>query len=248
MRLFEIDPDTREVLLNKAWIGLVPEFRALLDRDKGSKGDYRGGKKLQAMKELTFLYFFCDFTSPIRDWELEEKRKEALYYANLKEEDIDDPILVAMAKYEEMQLKAARQLRTLKALYKGLDALDTALEEDTLFTATDKMGRNKYSVSDFTADTIRLEKAYDAIHNFEKKVEDDLKKATSGIRGPNSTLGDLEGQKKAWSESDVRQGSEHVAGDRAEPVAGASFANLMGVIQLQAKKEREQQRKQEEEN
>lgn len=231
MKLFEID-ENREVLLNKEWILMIPEFQALFKRDKGSEGDYRGSKKLRTIRELTYIYFVEDFSSPLRDWEPEEKIKEALYYADLKTEDIDDKVKEAQKKYAEIMLKSSRSLRTLKAVYKGMDAMDTYFEGID-FSKIDKQGKLLNDPSAFGTNITKLNKVYDELRNFEKRVEDDLKQAVSGIRGPNSTLGDNEGKKKAWSESDISQGSAHEGG----PQNSGSFSNILATIQSQAKKE-----------
>lgn len=237
MRLFEIDED-RQVSLNRIWIGLIPEFNTLLKRDKGSEGDYRGSKKLKATREFTFIYFFTDFSSPIRDWEDDERKKEALYYSSLTEKDLDEAVWTAQAKYFQLQLEASRPLRTLKALYKGLHAMDTYFESID-FSKTDKQGKLLNSPTDFVNNAGKLNKMYDEIRNFEKRVEDDMKQAVSGIRGPNSTLGDQEGQKKSWSEEDILKGSRHAAGLEETELAKSttSFASILQITQMQAKKE-----------
>lgn len=233
MKLFEID-ETHQVQLNREWMMLIPEFAEIIKRDKGSPGDSRGTNKLRARKEFTFIYFTTDFSSPIRDWANEEREKEALYYAGLEPKDIDEKLRIAQEKYLEMMYKGSRSLRTLKSLYKGLDAMDTQFETDDLFTATDKMGKLKYTVTEFTNDTLKLNKVYDAIKQFETRVEEDLKQVVSGIRGPNSTLGDNEGKKKAWSEADIREGSVHKGG----PSTSGTFSDILEVIRQQAAREK----------
>lgn len=233
MRLFELD-DNKEVLLNKEWINMIPEFKAVLARDKGSKGDYRGEKKLRAIKEFTYIYFYNDFSSPIRDWEDDERQKEALYYAQLELSDIDDVVLTAQEKYFQMQLEASRPLRTLKALYKGLHAMDSYFENID-FQKVDKQGKLLNSPTDFVNNAAKLNKMYDEIRNFEKRVEDDLKNSVSGIRGPNSTLGDNEGQKKEWSEQEILMGSKHTATGAVQ--TSASFNNILEITKSMAKEE-----------
>src|SRR5579872_927060 len=128
MKLFEID-DNNNVKLNKPWIMLIPEFKALFIRDKGNNHATEPGRyKYRAIKEFSFIYFNVDFGSPIRDWEVADKRKEALVYAGLTEDDIDNKVKEAEKKYEELQIKASRSLRTYRSMLKGLDALDKHFE------------------------------------------------------------------------------------------------------------------------
>lgn len=232
MKLFEIDPDDKTVELNKAWIMMIPEFAELFKRDKGSPSDHRGLKKLKTRKELTFIYFYMDFSSPIRDLENEKRYEESLYYADLKAEDIDAKVKTAMDKYYELMLGASRSLRTLKSLYKGMDAMDSYFE-NVNFDAKDKLGRLLNDPSSFVTDVGKMDKMYDAIKNFEKRVEQDLKEDT-GIRG-TATLGDKEtGRRTAYSESDIVQGSDHVKGSIT---AGNSFNSMLEQMKVIAAKE-----------
>ena len=42
-------------------IRLIPEFRKILERDRGSKGDQQGRLKIQATKEFHYIYGIADF-------------------------------------------------------------------------------------------------------------------------------------------------------------------------------------------
>jgi hypothetical protein len=214
MRLFEID-ETHNVRPNKEWIALIPEFAHLLKRDKGSPGDAEGRKKLRARRELAYIFFFCDFASPIRDWLPEEKQKEALYYVGMNEEDLkDEGLQAAIAKYEELQMKNARSLRTYNAMKKGLDNLDKHLEAID-FTAVDKKGEMLNDPLKHAQLMERMTGLYTKLRDFERFVEDDLKKTEATIQG-NRQLGDQEAKRnpavKPWSEEDIRRGSAHAAG------------------------------------
>src|SRR5678815_2146467 len=118
MRLFEIDEASQSVMLNKPWIYLIPEFDVLLKRDKGSPGDTQARRKLKATREFTYIYFFKDFSSPLRDWETKERHDEALRYASLTDKDIDDKVKEAIEMYEKLMQHASRSLRTLRSVQK----------------------------------------------------------------------------------------------------------------------------------
>lgn len=209
MRLLEVD-ENHNVRPNKEWLILIPEFAALYKRDKGSPGDVDGRKKLRFKKEVAFIYFHVGFTSPLRDWQPSEKLAEALNYASIKEDEIDDVINAASAKYEELQLKSSRSYRTYLAMKRGLDSMDTYYETID-FTKVDKKGELVHSTTGYTRSVIEMNKVYDSLAAFEKRVENDLKDADGGIRG-QATLGDLEARKTAanhnWKEEDIRVGSE----------------------------------------
>jgi len=210
MKLFELDIDTNEIKLNRPWLWMVPEFADLLRRDKGSPSDYDGRRKLKAKKEFTYIYFMVDFASPLRDWEPDEKHKEAMYYANLEEKDIDDGVKIARKKYEELFLKAARSLRTYNALLKTLDAMDSYYE-NLDFTETDKKGELLHNPLTVANSVDKLDKMHTAVANFAKRVEEELTQGPSSIRG-TAELGDNEGKKKGeWSERDIGMGSDRTA-------------------------------------
>lgn len=230
MRLLELNED-KQVALNKVFIAAIPEFKVLLTRDR--KRSEKGYLKEKATKEFTYIYFYCDFNSPIRDWEDSERKKEALYYAGLTESDLDAEVLAANQKYFDLQLAASRPLRTLKSLYKGLDAMDTYFETID-FAARDKQGKLLNDPLSFTTNVSKMNKMYDEIRNFEKRVEADLVEK-AGIRGPNSTLGDTEGTgKKPWSESDIQEGSKHT---QETIPSTTSFGALLEITRTQAKVE-----------
>lgn len=232
MRLFEID-ENFNVKPNKVWIGMIPEFKILLFRDKSNNGTGpsttpdTAGRHTKARKEFAFIYFNVDFGSPIRDWEPKERRKEALKYANLKEEDIDEKINIACKKYEELQLASSRSLRTYRSMMKGVDALDTHFESIN-FDAIDKQGKQLHSPDGFVNNVGKMNKVYDELRIFEKRVEDDLKNTDSGIRG-NAMLGDLEGQRtnvnSTWSESQIAKEST-LTQDGIEAKSPAKFTAL----------------------
>jgi len=231
MRLFEID-ETHNVRPNRAWIDLIPEFHALLKRDKGSKGDSQGRNKLRARKELAYIYFLCDFGSPIRDWREDEKKKEALYYAGLEAEDIDEVVETAIKKYVDLQHRAARSIRTFQSMNKCIDQLDSYLE-NVNFTEKDRKGELIHDPSKIGALMERMTSLYQKRRDFEKFVEDDLKANPDAIQG-NRTLGDNEANqsfnKPAWSEGDIAKGSLHNGSPAAGTSTGKTFADIQKTI------------------
>lgn len=197
--LFTINPDTQEVDLNKEWIHLVPEFKTLLLRDKGSAGDYRGDKKLRARKELTYIFFMESFTSPILEWDPQKKEEEALRCAGLTRQDIDKEILAAQTFYHGYIRKCSRSLRTLDSLWQGMEALDKYFAEVD-FDKKDSLKRSVYTAKDYIDNIKNLPKMNSAIKEYEKQVDEELRQ-NNGIRG-NKTLGLTEGQRKQdWVES-----------------------------------------------
>lgn len=207
MKLFELE-ENFQVALNKEWLMLTPEFATLIKRDKGSAGDYRGDKKLKAIKELTFIYFDLDFASPIREWKEGERHNEALHMAGLEEKDLDDKVMEAHRKYDQLMQKASRSLRTLRAVEQSLDQLDQYYE--TLdFNERDKKGEMVHNPATYLMNLKRLDEGYDAVEKFRKRVARELKGGES-IRG-NARLGQKEGRREQWKESSPEQIEEGAA-------------------------------------
>lgn len=225
MKLFDIDPDIQQIKLNREWIFLVPEFAAILRRDKGSPGDNEGRKKLQATKEFSYIYFMVDFSSPLRDYNDEDRHKESLRMARL--DKVDDVVLTAKETYKALYLKASRSLKTYSKLQKALDAMDDYY--DTLdMAARDKQGKLLNNPLDVAGSVKKLDEMHTAVANFAKRVEEELTQALT-IRGPASELGDKEGRKvDNWSESDIATGSGAASGGKG--IVGRSFMELGQVL------------------
>lgn len=103
--LFTIKEDFT-VDLNREWISTIREFKALLVRDKGSKGDTGGRKKLQAQREFTFIYHYCDYRSTFTNYSEKDRRTNALKNAGFKEDfDInkDEELCQAVEVYKALQ-------------------------------------------------------------------------------------------------------------------------------------------------
>lgn len=191
--------------INKEWIPLIPAFSDILKADKGSKGDSEGRKKLKARKQLAYIYFMEDFKSPIYSYEDQKRHEEALRYVDLIPADVElDIVRNGLKEYATIQMEAARSLRTLKAAKKGLDALDEYLE-DIDFKATDKQGKLLNSPKEFQANMSTLNKLYDELAKFEKRVYEELKNSDA-IRG-KATMGDREMQ-RAETTATWTEGSE----------------------------------------
>lgn len=215
MNLFNIT-ESFDAEINKEWILLIPAFSNLVRADKGSTGDSEGRKKLKARKQLAYVYFMVDFRSPIYEYEKKQKHEEALRYTGLTTADTELSVVQdAIKEYDHLQKIQARSLRTLESAKLGMDALDDYMQNID-FKKTDKMGKLLNSPKEFVDNLKNLNKAYDEIEKFEKRVMQDLKE-TSSIRG-SATLGDKERTK------DVKQTTWDEGS--APETAGPSFGDL----------------------
>jgi len=237
MTLFEIDQETNLVRINKPWIVLHPDLGALIKRDKGEPRKEAGRSvkiHLRARREFTFIYFYTDFGSPLYDYEDAERLKESLVYADLEEKDLDKAVWTANTAYENLMMKAARSLRTYKALCKMLNEMDRYIEhlDMTKLTKTGELQNSPDRIANLVA---KMDSMHTAVENFRKRVDNELKQQGS-IRGA-ATLGDNESKPiGTWSESEIADGSNKTADGKstADISSGRSMDHLSKSLQERA--------------
>lgn len=209
MKLFEIDTNTRMVELNKEWISTILEFKRILQRDKGSKNDISGRFKLQATKEFTFIYHFCDYRSKFINYSEKDKYKECLRNSELDSDLVlekDDDLLKAVIKYKTLQttptLKLLSEVKeTLHSSYniirKLRELIDAKLAKISLDDLVDKDKEkdksnpitelNEYLNSVMNTGD-RVTKSIKTIEELEEKVMKELGDDTS-MRGKDTQKG-----------------------------------------------------------
>jgi hypothetical protein len=195
--LFEFNQQTGLVQLNREWVGLVPEFKEILTKSKGVKGDNDGRKKLHATRIFTFIYMLVDFKSPLRNMDGKEKYKQALRSAELEEADITAQVKEATAVYEMYQENSARSLRSLKSMRTSLDRADKYFEKVD-FDERDKKGELVYSMAEYLNNMKKMDDVYTSFEAFEERVHRQLTEQVA-VRGER-TLGGKEGTRTGWEE------------------------------------------------
>ena len=212
MSLFIIDENSNEVKLNLPWIRLIPEFKNVFTLRYTNKNMIKWDKDTLARKKLTYIYFMQDYTSPIAEWEETLRRAEALTYAGLAVEDIDNETMVlALEKYELLQYEMCRPLKTYRASLRGLEAMDKFLETVD-FDKVDKQGKQIYTPNQYTANLSLINKAYDELDKLKKKIDEQMNNSSS-IRG-SATMGDRE--QKLYAMTPNRKMSEEPREDRED--------------------------------
>ena len=188
MKLFEVN-ELGEAIVNKPWISLIPEFQNLFRNSQNSvKYNLPKGRAY-----LAYIYFVCDFSSPLREWEETKRKAEAARYASLTPEDLKVPKLqAAVDYYQVLQQEACRALRSYKAAQKGLDKMDEYFETID-FTKVDKQGKLMYTPNQYIDNIAKTNKAYDELEKLAKRVDIELTQST-GIRG-TAELGERELQR-----------------------------------------------------
>jgi len=154
VELFVIGKD-RLVELNKTWITTIKEFKKIVTRDKGSDGDADGRRKLQAIKEFTFIYHFCDYRSQFINYGNLDREIEAIRNSDLPPDfkyEKDSDLLEAVARYQSFQKSPA--LKVLEESREGLHSAHKVIKhireslEKRLSTATFKAIDTEATVDD----------------------------------------------------------------------------------------------------
>lgn len=100
---------------------LIKEFKAVIERDKGSLGDSQGRKKLQATKELAFVALYVSLKSPYnRNFDEQARVGELVRGLELPPDwRLDEVMKKAMKRYELTQVtpSSAMIVSVRKALY-----------------------------------------------------------------------------------------------------------------------------------
>lgn len=188
MKLFLID-ENNEVVVNQPWIKLIPEFKAVFSYFR-SKSKSTSQSYSKANKVLAYIYFMADFSSPLKTWNEEDKKKEALRYTSLTEEDLKPKVVQdALAYYKFMLIECCRPYKTYQAALKAMESMDNYLETVN-FDDKDKQGKLLYTPNQLVDNLAKTNKAYDEIYKLEKRVETELEQNT-GIRG-KATMSDRE--------------------------------------------------------
>jgi len=182
IKLFELG-DNNMATLNKPWISLIPEFRALLARDKGGPGDGSGKYKKKATREFTFIYLMYDFHSPYEEEPDDIRLTHSLAGAGIEldkwEGDYkkDSEFLSAVAKYKEMLANSSVSLRGLRAMKNATHAMYAHLETVD-FTEETNAGGLKYDIKKVQEAIRLMPKQEEALAEMESKVKAQINDTT----------------------------------------------------------------------
>ena len=154
---------------------LIDEFKALIKRAKGTrgtKGDYRGDKKLRASRELAYIWHNLSHDSPYANYhfEIREERVRKDVFNDSPEWEPDELIDAAMAKYKELTNTPAVEM--LNAGVRAAQKLTKFLDEVDLMT-TDKHGKAVHSAKDLVTNLGNLGKVIDGLNKLREQVENE---------------------------------------------------------------------------
>lgn len=137
--------ENKLLVINKDYVRGVSEFRTILERDKGSKGDVDGRKKFKAWKELFYIYMRASlFSYPNKGGYNEKDCHEAAIKEAKLEENYkpDESIRAAIDKYREIQLASLPTLASITTVLRALRLSDTICQ-DIIQDIEEKIDHNK---------------------------------------------------------------------------------------------------------
>ena len=159
------------VTLNKEWISTVPQFRAIIARDKISR------YKPKATAEFTYLFHLLDFHSPLENTNKNDRKKKALEYAGLldRENDLDnDPIFQdAVEEYKYLLDNSSVSLQSYRAMKYSRQAMDISLGNRN-YDSMDNNGRLIYDMKKDQESIINMPKVIAALDEMEEKVKQEM--------------------------------------------------------------------------
>lgn len=124
--IFTIENDL--LVIDKDYVRGISEFRVILERDRGSKGDQDGRKKFQAFKEFFYIYVVASlFSYPNKGGYNEKATHEAAVKEAKLEEGFkpDKEIKAAIEKYREIQKISLPTLSIINSVVRALRVGET---------------------------------------------------------------------------------------------------------------------------
>jgi hypothetical protein len=167
--------DNYMVTLNKEWISTIPEFRAILARDKGGPTDGSGRFKKQATREFTYIFHTYDFRSPFENYSVEDRKLEVETMTGMTAADSekDEVLLEAIERYKQFLSNCSKTLRGVRSMKRAIDAM------------WDHFDTVDYEVADMIkiqASITNMPKTLEALKKLEEQVKQEMDGDT-GMRG-----------------------------------------------------------------
>lgn len=127
-QLFTKDSDG-EVVVNKEVLLLIPAFKKVASRLMKVEGDHDGRKKLRNKQELAYIWFMCDWESPLMPLPDFERGVQAIYMAGLPNDwKPDEEVDRAKEFYIETQETANPEVKLLTEIRRTLNSSSIIVE------------------------------------------------------------------------------------------------------------------------
>lgn len=160
-----------DLVINKVEVLTIPSFTKILRRDKGSKGDSNGAKKLIAFKEFAYIFHVADIKStPNRngydaskahayaiekvglepDWKPDDVVEEAINDYKDEQENIATGTIIELLKIYSLKPLIYKKVRRSLEILINKDTL-TVEEADAAFGLLDSLIKQGSTMLDITA-------------------------------------------------------------------------------------------------
>lgn len=126
---------------------LLKPFKNLIKRDQGSKGDTQARKKLRAMKELAYIFFYTDtYESSFAKMDKEMRHDELIAFLEIDNDPREDPVVqeaielyskLTKTKFEELLESAYLAIDQIQQYFEGFDVEATDDDGKPLFKIMD---------------------------------------------------------------------------------------------------------------
>lgn len=154
---------------------LIPEFAEVIKADKSKD-------KLEAEKQLKYIYFVYDFNSYCFNLEEAVRIQEAIKACKLEKDFKPLPLLqTAIKKYLEIQENSIPTLKLLRDAYTNLNNIGTFLKNID-YNKVDKLGRPLHSPDTSMNTLTKVGKVHESIKTLEKQVMMEIS-GEANIRG-----------------------------------------------------------------
>lgn len=170
--------DNGDVDLNMIYIEANPIFNKIVRRDRGSKGDAQGRKKLKAQSEFNFLRMMWHPGSEYAGFTDEKERlAHCLRISEFKWEDIEQDIELYKAYREcETIIKGLASYRVSSACLKGFDNMINFIDNID-FNERDAQRRILFSPKDFADAVKNMEETRKRLNEMQRQMREEYSEA-----------------------------------------------------------------------
>jgi len=143
----------------------IEPFAEIIRRDRGSKNDSQGRKKLIASKELSYIFHVEDPLSPYATYD-EDQREQAVI-EGLFEKDWKPDQVVLEARKKYVELTETQAIRLLKSARKSVNNMVDYFDTFNIDNSEDP-GK---AVKDLIANIDKLDHVIDGLEKLEERVQ-----------------------------------------------------------------------------
>ena len=151
----------------------IPIFNKIWKRDKSKSKD-------KATREISYIFFMCDFNSPYMAYP-SNKRREIILKDFMKDEKWKEDKDIEEAKIRYVEFQETHTMRLMKAARGASDKLANYFETID-FLKTDDNGKPLYNAKDVAINLEKVGNIVDSLDKLENRIKKEIK-TDSRVRG-----------------------------------------------------------------